>query len=107
MQGQSFDQGKLIPTGILQEVNPTRQIHSQETGNADFDYHVKAKTHYWIVLVQHKATDRLLDNIDGLGGELPILDADTMSGMPVTCCMICEVAYEPRLRRRKCPGEPR
>jgi len=107
MERMEYGEGRLIPTGILQEVNPTRQEHARETGNADYDYAVKSQTHYWIVVVSHRATDAVLDSHDGVTGDLPILDADTMTGPPSVGCMVCEEPYTSRLRRRKCPGEPR
>lgn len=103
-------EGRLIPTGVLQEVNPTRQQHARETGDAAYEYAVKSHTHLWTVIVQHRATDAILDSHDGTttdNDSLPILDADTMTGPPSIGCFVCEQGYEPRLRRRKCPGEPR
>lgn len=107
MERMQHGEGQLIPTGQMQEINPTRQINARAASDADYDYHLKAQTHYWIVIVSHKANTSVLDSHDGVSTGLPILDADTMLGPPATACYICEAGYEPRLRRRKCPGEPR
>ena len=110
MQGMNFDPEKmeLVSTGVEQEVNPTRQIHNRDELLADMAYHVKAQTHYWVVILQHRAGDSLLDAMDGKeGAGTPHLDADSMVGMPATVCLVCEKKYEPQLRRRKCGGEPK
>ncbi|HXH77297.1 hypothetical protein [Nocardioides sp.] len=97
----------VTPTGHRQDVTPTRQANASATSDADYDYHLKSSTHYWIVIVSHKANGSLLDAHDEVPGAVGIIDADTMLGPPDVCCFICEESYEPRLRRRKCPGESR
>jgi len=101
------DEGRLIPTGVMQEVTSQRQVYLRGTSTAEEEYAVKSQTHLWVVTIAHKATDSILDMRDGLTGDMPILDADTMWMEPAVGCFICEQVYEPRLRRRKCPGEPR
>lgn len=93
-------------TGIIQEITEARQDMIMERADADYVYHIKSETHYWVVFVQHKAVDSLLDSIDGTSDERRVLDFDTITGPPAVLCYICETSYEPQLRKRKCPGEP-
>lgn len=99
--------GRLLPTGVMQEINPNRQIHAKSRGDEALEYAKKAETHLWLVFVQHFATNGVLDAHDGIKTAAPILDADTMADLPRVFCLVCEEPYEPRLRHRKCPGEPR
>lgn len=99
------DQGRVIGTGMTQEATPHRQEHAQDELTALAVYHQKAATHLWLVVLTHRATDTMLDGFDD-PADMPILDVDSMLGRPVLACYLCEVAYEPRLRHRKCPGDP-
>lgn len=98
--------GRMFGTGIHQEVTPRRQEVAMDALERDRAYHEKAGTHLWIVVVVHRASDGLLDGVDDPDrADLRLIDADTMAGPPAVACFICEQAYEPRLRRRRCPGE--
>lgn len=99
-------EAKLIGSGITQEVTPHRQTVARTQLEADEEYAKKAGVHLWIVILTHRATDRLLDTQDGSSTDLPILDVDTLTAPPYVGCYVCETPYEPRLRRRRCPGEP-
>lgn len=96
-------------TGERQHASPHRIEGSMaELGRLE-TYHTKAQTHLWVLMLTHRATDVLLDQMDAQEQDAsvtPILDVDTMLGQPGLICYICEASYEPRLRRRKCPGEP-
>jgi hypothetical protein len=93
--------------GDRQEVTPDRQLKAEEQLERDLDYAVKSETHLWIVTMAHRATDQLLDAQDGRTTDTPMLDTDTLLMRPAVGCYVCEQVYEPRLRRRKCPGEPK
>lgn len=97
---------RFVGLGEQQEVNAARQTSMMSRLDEETTYHEKAQTHLWVVFITHKAGDQILDAFDGSSGDLPLLDADTMLGQPAFLCYICEQAYEPRLRRRKCPGNP-
>lgn len=103
--GEKARPNAIIGTGHTQEATPHRQARAADELERLADYHQKAQTHLWLVLLTHKATDAMLDGYDD-PADMPILDVDSMVGMPALVCYICEVAYEPRLRRRRCPGEP-
>lgn len=93
-------------TGVAQEVTPHRlQLAASRMDDA-MAYAVKSETHLWVILMTHRATDATLDVIDGKDGQ-PLLDADTLLSKPNVGCYVCEQAYAPSLRRRRCPGEPR
>lgn len=98
---------EFVSLGQHQEVTPHRQIHAEGQLDAALEYARKSHTHLWGVYVMHRATDQLLDAYDGKAPDLPMLDADTILMRPVLGCFVCEQAYEPRLRLRRCAGEPR
>lgn len=93
--------------GAQQEVSPDQLMAIREKGESEYSYHTKAETHFWVVYTQHRASEKLLDNLDGKTTDKPILDAETMIADPFVGCMICEQSYSRLLRHRKCPGEPR
>lgn len=93
--------------GDQQEVAASRWEHAEEQFKAAYEYAVKAQTHLWIVALSHRASDATLDSFDGTSDQVPILDAETLTSRPMAGCYICEQNYEPRLRLRRCPGEPR
>lgn len=99
-------EGKLLGLGQMQEATPHRQEIGRDRLTAEAEYAEKAHTHLWIVIVTHKASDQVLDQHDGVSADLPILDVDTLLGPPYVGCFVCETPYEPRLRHRKCAGEP-
>lgn len=92
--------------GDRQEVNPQRLAGIQTRFDDTYAYAIKSETHLWGVTLMHQATDQTLDAFDGGPGQ-PLLDADTLLMRPAVGCYVCETPYEPRLRRRKCTGEPR
>ncbi len=94
-------------TGHQQEIPATRLAAVEDRMDEVYAYAVKSKTHLWVVTLAHQATEGTLDGFDGKEGSTPILDADTLLTRPSVGCYVCEQSYEPRLRRRKCPGEPR
>lgn len=99
----------LSSTGVQQEMTPSRFAHANQRLEDLYRYHVQAQTHLWGVIVQFKAPDGMLDMQDGKTpspDSTPALDLDNVIGQPVIACYVCEVAYDPRLRRRRCPGDP-
>lgn len=93
--------------GDRQEVSGHRQQLAEDRFDQEYAYAAKSHTHLWIVTVAHKATDAALAAFDGDQSKQPLLDADTILMRPSVGCYVCETTYEPRLRLRKCPGEPR
>lgn len=73
---------------------------------AAYEYAEKSQTHMWVATLAHRLGNTALDAIDGAAGEPLNLDAESLLMMPAIGCYVCEQNYEPRLRRRKCPGEP-
>lgn len=96
---------RIVGSGDFQEATPHRQALAQEELDRLYEYHVAAQTHLWLVVLTHRATDAILDGYED-PADVPILDVDSLIGQPVVACYVCEVAYEPRLRRRRCPGDP-
>lgn len=92
--------------GDRQEVNPQRLAGIESRFEETYAYAIKSQTHLWGVTLMHHATEASLDAFDGGPGQ-PLLDADTLLMAPAVGCYVCERAYEPRLRRRKCTGEPK
>lgn len=95
-----------LSTGHQQEIPSERLKVVEDRMDEAYAYAVKSETHLWVVTLAHQATEQSLDAFDGQGGA-PILDADTLLTRPAVGCFVCEQTYEPLLRRRKCPGEPR
>lgn len=95
-----------VGLGDQHEVTPTRLLAAEATFEEAYAYAVKSETHLWVVTMMHRATDGTLDVFDGREGA-PLLDADTLLMRPSVGCYVCEQVYEPRLRRRRCAGEPR
>jgi hypothetical protein len=56
--------------------------------------------HVWCVMTAFLVPDPA--TVDGMA-----LDRDNMMVYPTVGCFRCEEAYEPRLRLRRCPGDPR
>lgn len=92
--------------GDRQEVNAQRLAGIERRFEEAYAYATKSETHMWGVTLMHRASDQTLDAFDGGPGQ-PLLDADTLLMRPAVGCYVCEQAYEPRMRRRKCPGEPK
>lgn len=99
-------EGDLHPTGMTQEFTPHRQESAGHRLDDLYDYATKARTHLWIVMVTHLAGETVLDHQDGRTTQVATLDVESAVGRPVIACYVCEVAYQPRLRRRRCPGDP-
>jgi hypothetical protein len=95
-----------VGTGHQQEIPAARLAAAADRMDAAYAYAVKSETHLWVVTLAHLATEGTLDAFDG-ATTTPLLDADTLLTRPATGCYVCEQNYEPRLRRRRCPGEPR
>lgn len=92
--------------GDQQEITTHRQLLAETKFDAAYAYAVRAGTHLWVITLLHQATDGTLDAFDGKDGT-PLLDADTLLMRPAVGCYVCEESYDPRLRRRRCPGEPK
>lgn len=105
MSGQQYGQ-RVAWSGVgEQHVDTTRLGALAGKLEAAEDYARKSRTHLWIVTVLHQASEKLLDKHDGNPTDgPPILDQDTMLLAPMVGCFVCEQAYSPRLRRRRCPG---
>jgi hypothetical protein len=95
-----------VGTGHQQEIPAARLAAAADRMDAAYAYAVKSETHLWVVTLAHLATEGTLDAFDG-ATNTPLLDADTLLTRPAAGCYVCEQNYEPRLRRRRCPGEPR
>lgn len=98
--------GGWVGLGHMQEVTGDRQQFAAEDFDRRLAYAQKSETHLWIVTLVHYASDVLLDLYDNPGTGMPMLDVDTLSQPPLVGCYVCEQSYDPRLRRRKCPGDP-
>lgn len=94
-------------TGAQQEATPHRQRVGFDRHLALYEQALANRTHMWHVLVQHTASPRFLDAVDGNQLDGPgLLDVDTLLGPPMVGCFVCEQSYSPQLRRTRCPGEP-
>lgn len=90
-----------------QEISGDRQRVGLSRHEELYRYAVASKTHMWVAVISHAASDDLLRAMTGDDeASLPILDVDTMLGPPAIGCYVCEQTYEPQLRLRRCPGEP-
>lgn len=100
---------RFVGTGHQQEATPHRQETGRERHGQEYAYALAAHVHMWVVIVEHHASDKLLDSIDGDPDThgMPLLDVDTMLGQPAVVCYVCENSYSRATRRRKCLGEPR
>ena len=56
--------------------------------------------HVWTVVVQH-----LINDPEHIGPDM-VLDAESVTSVAAGC-YVCEQVYSPRLRHRRCTGEPR
>jgi hypothetical protein len=96
-----------VATGVEQEVTAHRLGRLEESFAKAYSYAVASETHLWVATLAHRCTDATLDSLEGVSDEQPLLDADTLLMRPAVGCYVCEEPYEPRLRRRRCPGEPK
>ena len=100
-------------TGDVQHVPQGRILSAEAKMDGLISYHEKAQTHMWVVVVTYQGTDTLLDKLDAPAADptdphtAPMLDADTLLMRPAIGCYICEEPYNPRMRRRRCPGHPK
>lgn len=100
------EEGDFVGTGHQQEVSSDRILASESEFDKRIYYARQSETHLWMVTIIHFATDQMIGAFAGESEELPILDADTIAMRPGIICWICEQIWDPRLRHRKCPGEP-
>ena len=56
--------------------------------------------HVWITLASFRCAD------PGAPGDL-LLDRENLFTYPQIGCYVCEEPFTPRLKHRRCPGEPR
>jgi hypothetical protein len=96
-----------VALGDKQEATPARQRAAMADLDAAYSYAVKSKTHLWIATTAHRLSESTLDAFDGKSTEMPILDAENLIAPPALGCYVCEGPYEPLLRLRRCPGEPK
>lgn len=74
--------------------------------DAAIAFAVASRTHLWIATMVHRAPAGILDALDGKTTEPGHLDVESLLAMPMYGCYVCEQPYVPRLRLRKCPGDP-
>lgn len=96
--------GWLEGTGVHLEATADRQLSAQTRLRARYTESIRTHTHLWNVVVQHFISDEALRGIEH--GDAPLLDLETLAGVPAIGCYICEQLYEPRLLRSRCRGEP-
>lgn len=90
--------------GVSQAVGREQLERLQARCEAAYTYAVKAQKHLWVATTAFLLSDRALE----LMAEEPLsLDLENMLMQPAVGCFVCEQPYEPRMRLRKCPGEPR
>ena len=85
--------------GIQQSTDGWRDRLDQELA-----YAARAEVHLWAAVLTHKISEQALDNISN---EPLLLDVESMLNQPIIGCLVCEEPYSDRMRRRKCPGEPK
>lgn len=95
--------GRDYEIPLTQYVPQERIAAAIRRHDAAYDYAIKAGEHYWIVVLTHAVSRDALERLP----EPPTLDTESLIGNPMVGCYICEQSYEPRLLRRRCPGEPK
>lgn len=80
-----------------------------ETAAADIAFAERAKVHLWVTRLDFRTDPTVLDFLgsDDDGALEGTFDIATLMRPPQVTCIICGVAYDPRLRDRKCPGRRR
>lgn len=94
------DELHLISTGIDQHVDTHRMRALDEPMVREYEYATKSGQHLWIAACSFKINPEDLTT-----GQIHF-DAEGMLGTPGIGCYVCEEAYEPRLAKRRCAGEP-
>ncbi len=87
-------------TGVEVHVDADRLRAANERFNEAVRVAELGGDHVWIALVTHHLADP-----GRLAGERH-LDAESIV-MAHVGCYVCEEPYDPRLARRRCPGEPK
>lgn len=59
--------------------------------------------HVWCAFLIHTISPGALERLET---DPPLFDAESLAGVQLGC-YACEQQYQPRLRLRRCPGEPR
>lgn len=103
--GQPADQPdrEWFATGDLQHIPGGRADRLE----AALEYATKSGTHLWIATAVHILGDTALDQLDATDETALLLDAESLAMAPLFGCYVCEQSYEPRLRLRRCKGEPK
>lgn len=86
--------------GDKQRIDPGMQKNRLDR---EYNYAKRSHTHLWQAIITHKLSVQALENMET---ESLILDAESMMGLPLIGCFVCEQPYSRELLRRKCPGEP-
>lgn len=92
-----------LKDAILQEVTPGQQaalVGADRLGQA-IDYGAKSGTHVWVATALYLVSGETLDSPDKL-----LLDRENLAQILVGC-FACEQAFDKRLLKRRCPGEPK
>lgn len=77
-----------------------RALRDGDHLTTEMAYAEKARIHLWAAMVVYKVpADALVTGVDVL------FDPENMLSVQVGC-LVCERAYEPRLLRRACKGQP-
>jgi hypothetical protein len=95
--------GVHVTGGVDQHAGAQQLAKLNARMDAAYSYATKSKQHLWIATTTYQVSDHALQNI---GREPLNLDLETMLMQPALGCYVCEQPYSPRLRLRKCPGEP-
>lgn len=92
--------GGMRGLGQVQHISADR--HASGRGRLDEAVRIAAigGDHVWTVLTAHLITDPER----AVAGDL-MLDAESLVSASIGCYR-CEQAYTPRLRHRRCPGDP-
>jgi hypothetical protein len=94
---------RVVGSGIQMRVDEGHQAMNPTALDAAQAYAEKAGEHLWIASTCHRISPEALDRA---ATEPLILDAESLLYAGYGC-FVCEQVWEPRLTRRRCPGEPR
>lgn len=104
-------QGEGMPLGVT-ELGDSQRLEGGTIDAIDarydreWDYATKAGVHLWAAFAAYKVSPEALVGLVEQGQPL-IMDAETLLSAPRIGCLVCEAQYAPRLRMRRCPGEPK
>jgi hypothetical protein len=70
-----------------------------------WEYATKAGVHLWAAMAAFQVSPDALVAMEQ--GQPLTMDGETLLGAPRVGCLVCEAVYAPRLRMRRCPGEPK